>query len=270
MKNTSQYTRIVRRWLSTDREVRKLARSRTFYALDAMNRARSVGLKGFQKLRENTGFSFGHDPHTPVVEIFNEPGERALVGHPMNCESHSDSLDSSRKKTGPSHGKPRSLQFWQDRPKRRNNGRCFPGPSSLGAKKKRPRFWTALSLDGDHFFFFFLSSVSSSFFTFFFFFRETFGTRTFAIPKTMESSDHRFKSWRRLMRSARVMTFRDLIAPARTLRLLSRVIFDDSGGRGNPVFACSPGDSTPRKTQDSIPSDKTFQVEIEPIFFRAV
>jgi hypothetical protein len=86
----------------------------------------------------------------------------------------------------------------------------------------------------DYFFFFFLSSASSSFFTFFFFFKETFGTRTLAIPMTIDSSVHLSKSWRRLIRSARVITFRDLIAPARTFKLLSKVILVHIKGKRRP------------------------------------
>ena len=75
-----------------------------------------------------------------------------------------------------------------------------------------------------YFFFFFLSSTSSSFLTFFFFFKEILGTRTLAIPRTTLLSDHLSRSCKRLTRSARVITFRLLIAPARTFKLLSRVI----------------------------------------------
>lgn len=94
----------------------------------------------------------------------------------------------------------------------------------------------------DYFFFFFLSSASSSFFTFFFFLRDTFGTRTFAIPMTIDSSVHLSKSWRRLIRSARVITFRDLIAPARTFRLLSRVILVHNSGKKRPCRPTSEGE----------------------------
>lgn len=74
-------------------------------------------------------------------------------------------------------------------------------------------------LGTDYFFFFFLVSGSSAFFTFFFFFSETFCTRTLGIPITSESSSNLSSSCNRATRSARVRTFRDLIAPACTLRL---------------------------------------------------